>query len=92
MHNLIPLNGDKIFDTTFGFNSITVENDISVGNLVNGIRLPEEYYNTVLVSNYKFKDQWSSKNLLIYLMKRINMKKKLGSVNFRKVCYRSHRV
>lgn len=48
MKDLILLNQNQTIYETLVFQSITVENDISVGNLVNGIDLHAEYHNTVL--------------------------------------------
>lgn len=48
MNNVIPLNVNRTIDEHLSFNSITFENDIDVGNLVNGIDLPSEFHNTVM--------------------------------------------
>lgn len=50
MNNLMLLNTDQVIDQRLTFNTITVENDIPVGNLVNGYKLEQEFYNTVMVS------------------------------------------
>lgn len=49
MNSLILLNKDQIINVPLSFNTITVENDIPVGNFVNGYYLEQEFTNTVMV-------------------------------------------